>query len=196
MKNNKTNTKNSISNVVFIAFCIFLLFMCYFVPNVWISISIVEHTSMNDTLVDGDMLITDKLAKANSGDVIVFKYDENNSYIKRVIAVGGELVFNDVDGNVWVDKKDGNGAQMLVENYVKNDAEHGTRTYKNYFGSDYLFSYEVPEGQLFVLGDNRVVSIDSRDFGCILESQVTGVVHQFLIKSKKVTNFLFSSKQT
>ena len=195
MQKNKRNNKKTIENAIFIIIFALLIFLCYFIPCKWISISIVNQSSMCDTLYEGDVLITDRLATPNKGDVVVFKYDENNDYIKRIIAVGGETVYNDSEGNVWIDKNDGSEPSIILEDYVKVDVQYGTKTYKNYLTSNRLFRFDVPSDCFFVMGDNRVISKDSRDFGCIKSSQVTGVVHQFWIDAKKVTTFMFAFRR-
>ena len=196
MQKVKNSGKKLIGNVIFTVFLVMLLFLSYFIPAKWISISIVNQSSMSDTLIEGDALVTDRLATAKKGDVIVFKYDENNDFIKRIIAVEGETVYNDVYGNLWINKNDGSEPYMIVEDYVKNDVQYGTKTYLNYVSdNNKTFRFDVPKDCFFVLGDNRVVSKDSRDFGCIQKSQVKGVVHEFWIKAKNVTNFIFSYRR-
>ena len=129
--------------------------------------TIVRGPSMDDTLHDGNYLILNKLAYRSEspkyGDIVVFPSDadggEEKLFIKRVIGVGGDEVT--VDGKtVYV-----NGKQ-LDEPYVQKDTE-GTGASK---------SWTVPEGKVFVMGDNRDVSLDSRRIGPIDEEIIIGKV--------------------
>ncbi len=150
----------------------------------------VNMSSMRDTLTPGDKLIMNKLSYVASepekGDIIIFLKDEpvngvigrayiyitdivkkfNNDYrsnrlIKRVIGVPGDEI-EIVDNVLYV-----NGEEYK-EDYVKIDPRIGTP----YNGE--MEKITVPEGKLFVLGDNRGESSDSRDFGVIDASWVEG----------------------
>ena len=124
--------------------------------------TIVHDVSMQPTLYEGDNLIVEKISpkigKLKRGDIIVFYEPQGErQLIKRVIAVEGDTV--DIkDGKVFV-----NG-DVLEEGYIKGDftppGEYANLT--------------VGEDELFVLGDNRMNSRDSRNLGTIDISQVTG----------------------
>ena len=95
-----------------------------------------------------------------TGDVIAFYYN-NNILVKRVIAVTGDWVDIDEDGNVFV-----NG-EMLEEPYISEKA----------FGDcNITLPYQVPDEKVFVMGDHRATSIDSRNtaVGCIGSELVVG----------------------
>jgi signal peptidase I len=146
--------------------------------------------SMNDTLLEGDRVMVNKLAyrfgSPHRGDVIVFDNPQANNadgetllgalvrhvaeslglstpdtaLIKRVIAVGGETI-QMRDYQVYI-----NGV-ALDEAYVKLDGGCG--------GGDGNFGpFVVPQGEVFVMGDNRLCSTDSRVFGPIAESDIVG----------------------
>ena len=176
---------------IFVGFLVLVLAFFFFLTQFWVSISVVQMNSMANTLLPNDKLITDRLAKPQRGDIIVFKYDENTEYIKRVIAVENQTVYNDKRGDVFLEYVDKNGklvTERLNEDYVKDFSP----TYKNlcdfYIDAENsLFRVEVKKGELFVMGDNRLVSVDSRDFGCISIDQVSGVVHEFWVKNKEFT---------
>lgn len=147
---------------------------------------IVDQSSMENTLITGQQLFVDVVSyhfeEPKHGDIIIFFPDEEKGnlvdsfvrymdgykelftgkeyherYVKRVIGVAGDTV--DIqDGYVYVngDKKE--------EAYVKGITE--VRSFE--------LPYTVQEGELFVMGDNREVSMDSRAFGPISLKQVEG----------------------
>lgn len=117
-------------------------------------------TSMAPTLQDGDIVLTVKTSKFETGDVIAFYYN-NKILVKRVIAISGDWVNMDEDGDVTV-----NG-NMLYEPYIVD---------KSVGECNIDFPYQVPEERLFVMGDHRSVSIDSRSttIGCISQEQIVG----------------------
>ena len=128
----------------------------------------VEGSSMYPTLKNHERLIVDKLSyfvtNPKRGEIVVFRFpkDESRDFIKRVIAVGGDTI-EMKNGQVFV-----NG-QALKEDYI----------YKNDPKGKNISSYRktiVPEGTIFVLGDNRNNSEDSRfaDVGFVPHKLVKG----------------------
>jgi len=123
----------------------------------------VEGTSMLPMLEDQDRLFINKFAyrfgDIQRGDVVVFLYphDHTKSYIKRVIALPGDDLLID-HGQVWV-----NGV-AIKENYVPLKYEDD-RSQPEMI---------VPKGDYFVMGDHRVISSDSRDFGPVARSLIYG----------------------
>ena len=118
--------------------------------------------SMNGTLDSGDIVISIKSTHFETGDVIAFYYN-NNILVKRVIANPGDWVDIDKDGNVYVN------SVRLEEPYLEEKA----------FGETNIeLPYQVPEGKIFVMGDNRSVSIDSRNssIGCVADEQIVGKI--------------------
>ena len=118
--------------------------------------------SMNGTLDSGDVVVSIKTANLKTGDVIAFYYN-NNILVKRVIANPGDWVDIDKDGNVYVNNV------KLEEPYLQEKA---------YGETNIEFPYQVPDGKIFAMGDNRSVSIDSRNtsIGCIAEEQIVGKI--------------------
>ena len=107
-------------------------------------------TSMTPALQAGDVVVAVRPAGSlKRGDLIAF-YFNNKILIKRVIAKSGDWVDIDSDGNVYVNDK------MLREPYLsQNEKSLGTCTID--------LPYQVPDGRIFVMGDHRAVSLDSRD---------------------------------
>ena len=116
--------------------------------------------SMSGTLDRGDLIVAFKTNNFDTGDIVAFYYN-NNVLVKRVIAEEGDWVDMDSKGNVYVNQK------KLKEPYLKKKA---------YGETNITFTYQVPEGQLFVMGDNRKVSIDSRNtsIGTVSNEQIVG----------------------
>ena len=119
-------------------------------------------SSMNPTLSEGNIVVSLKGSSFKTGDVIAFYYN-NKVLVKRVIATTGDWVDIDEDGNVFV-----NNVQ-IDEPYLTDKA----------FGECNIdLPYQVPESRIFVMGDNRSVSVDSRNtaVGCVAEEQIVGKI--------------------
>lgn len=117
-------------------------------------------TSMSPTLTDGDIVLSLKTSDFEPGDVVAFYYN-NKILVKRVIAVSGDWVDITEEGDVYVNDK------LLYEPYLMDKA----------LGDCNIeFPYQVPEFRVFVMGDHRSISVDSRNtaVGCVAEEQVVG----------------------
>ncbi len=122
----------------------------------------INGDSMEETLYNGEMAIAVNNSRYEKGDVIAFKYN-NSVLVKRVIALAGDWVDIDKDGSVYVNDV------LLEEPYV----------YEMDLGKCNIgLPCQVPQGQIFVLGDHRTISIDSRNtaVGCVKEETVMGEV--------------------
>ena len=125
----------------------------------------VQGESMEPTLHDGDWLAVSVMSRAKKGDVVILTQPNSmdKPLVKRVIAKGGETV--DIDFLSHVLTVDGT---VLDEPYIAAVTEES---------GDVQFPLTVPQGQVFVLGDNRNNSLDSRFsvIGCIDENYILGV---------------------
>ena len=119
-------------------------------------------TSMSPTLDEGNFVVSVKSSRFETGDVVAFYYN-NKILVKRVIAHAGDWVDIDKDGTVYVNQV------KIDEPYVTEPA----------FGEcDIELPYQVPESRIFVMGDHRSVSVDSRSttVGCVAEEQIVGKI--------------------
>lgn len=128
----------------------------------------VSGSSMNPTLSNGDkMVVSDLFYTPKQGDIVIFRKDsyKEEALVKRVVAVEGQTVEIDFDkGIVYVD------GEALDEPYIA-ELTHNALDFKG--------AQTVPEGCVFVMGDNRNDSRDSRDsrIGMIDTRQITGKVY-------------------
>ncbi len=124
----------------------------------------IEAASMEPTLSEGDQVIVDKLSlrfdSPGRGDLIVFRLPGSDGLgVKRVVGVAGEEIATE-DGGLVVDHR------PVTEPYIDREGLRGS-----YFGP-----VIVPPGAVFVMGDNRRSSVDSRSFGAVPLDAVVGRV--------------------
>ena len=141
-------------------FLIILIVAVFCVFRFCIGIAVVSGDSMSPTLMDGDFVIYSRMhSEYHPGDIVSIRVASGDYYVKRVIAVGGDLV--DLrDGRLFV-----NGTELDEEwAYGETREESGA----------IIYPYIVREGNVFVVGDNRTVSLDSRAFGEVNLRQIRG----------------------
>lgn len=122
----------------------------------------VTGSSMTPTLKNDELILCVKSSNYNRGDIVAFYYN-NKILLKRVIGLPGETIDILEDGTVRIDGKD------LSEPYISQPALGE---------ADMIFPYHVPEGRIFVIGDNRPVSVDSRSttIGAVSTELIVGKV--------------------
>ncbi len=169
------------AGAIFTALIVVLLILTFFVRQVTVS-----GSSMTDTLQNTDrLLVTNFMYTPQNGDIIVISHGSryNDPIIKRVIAVSGQRLDINYDTNeVIVD------GVVQYEPYIKGN----TRQLSN---SVSLEDYNniIPEGYLFVMGDNREGSLDSRskDIGLIPVSNVIGKAQIFIYPFDKFSKTVY-----
>ncbi|NLP00399.1 MAG: signal peptidase I [Clostridiaceae bacterium] len=195
--------KKLIQEIIGLIVTIIVIFTIVFTLNLFVfTISRVNQVSMQNTLFEGDIVYYNRLASKqhhfNRGDLVLFLTDgrerhgildaisikltdlkdaftgrgkfTNKRYVKRIIGIPGDIIEIDDEGNVYV-----NG---VVENkpYVLGHTSKGNMEYP----------LKVPENKFFVLGDNREMSDDSRDFGCVSINSCEGKAVFILWPSSRV----------
>lgn len=132
------------------------------VATLWLPVLQIYGHSMAPTLSEGEIVVTVKNSDFKPGDVVAFYYN-NKILVKRVIGTPGDWIEIDEEGRVRVNQI------LLEEPYVQEYA----------LGEcDIEMPYQVPDGRIFVMGDNRATSVDSRSttVGCISEEEIVGKI--------------------
>ena len=132
------------------------------VATLWLPVLQIFGSSMTPTLTDGEIVFSVKTADLEPGDIVAFYYN-NRILVKRVIAQQGDWVDIDEEGNVYVNE------ELLNEPYL---------TEKALGDCNIDLPYQVPDGRIFVIGDQRATSVDSRNtaVGCVAQEQIVGKI--------------------
>ncbi|OUK02767.1 signal peptidase I [Lactococcus petauri] len=142
-----------------------LMFFVVLGLSYFYSIGRVEGNSMNPTLNNRELIVTEKHPdKLKHSDIIVFEVPQlsNKEFVKRIIGLPGDTIYAS-QGNIYV-----NGEKVNNQYESQSTADF---TLKEISGRA-----TVPEDKLFVLGDNRSHSTDSRNFGFVEKTEVKGKV--------------------
>ena len=173
-------------NFFVVLFCVLLCFSIIR-TNLFMCVQ-VSGSSMSPTVYNGDYLLVTKNVNVERGDVVVFYSDRlDKLLIKRVIGLPGDTV-RTYNGDVYV-KKSGDTDYTKIND---DNAKYPHSTWKTSYstGTD-LDPVTVDDGKIFVLGDNRTDSLDSRILGAVPLKDVRGVVYDFVIDSRYVLQFLY-----
>lgn len=133
---------------------VFIIFRCV------IGFSFVKGDSMEPALRSGELVLYTRInPKYEKGDIVSVRIPSGEYYVKRIIAAAGDTI--DIrGGKVYVND------ELLDEPYIVSE------TYGQEGPVRYPFT--VGEGQIFVMGDNREISLDSRSFGVVGTRQIKG----------------------
>ena len=146
--------KDSFKAIVFII--VVLVLFIYVV-----SITQVVGNSMHPTLENGEVLVLNKfkykIFDVKRGDIVSLKYANTKYLIKRIIGLPGDTVYIK-DSKVYINN------EVYEEFYISKDLKY----------EDFNVQSTIPENMYFVLGDNRVDSIDSREIGLVSKSDIIG----------------------
>ena len=128
------------------------------VATLWLPVLQIYGSSMSPTLEEGDIVVSLKGSSVQQGDLIAF-YLGNKILIKRCIALPGQWVDIDEDGNVYID------GTRLDEPYLID---------RSLGDANITFPYQVPDHRYFCMGDHRSTSVDSRhtEVGCVSDEQI------------------------
>lgn len=137
----------------------------------------ISGTSMLNTLENGEyILLLRSSSSFNRGDIVVIsKSDENSptgktrNIVKRIIAVSGDVIKYELADNtnksevaIYIKKKGNDEFEKLEENYLPEPMRKDGRAFENFSPDDFEREYEISEGCVYALGDNRNISQDSR----------------------------------
>ncbi len=139
---------------------ILLLIVMFLALRLVIGISLVKGNSMEPTLHSGELVMYLRMNQDyQKGDVVSVRIPSGEYYVKRIIALEGDLI--DIkDGKVYL-----NG-ELLEEPYIQGQTlEQNAAVH---------YPFRLQKGQIFVMGDNREVSMDSRHFGVVGRGQIKG----------------------
>jgi signal peptidase I len=180
MTKKKSETFEWVKSIMFAIVLVVIVRTLFFTPIV------VDGESMNPTLHDKDRMIVTKVGEPKRFDIVVFHAPDGRDYIKRVIGLPGDRIEykNDV---LYINGKAYN--EPYLEKYKKRLNE-GTLTYSFTLNETAVGSDTVPKDSLFVMGDNRRHSRDSRDIGAIPMEKVIGTTNVvfYPIKEVKIVN--------
>ncbi len=137
-----------------------ILLSIYLLLGKVLAISVIRGDSMEPLLHNGDIALFSRIGDCKSGDVVILRVDKMDC-VKRVIGRENDVIMiNDSTGEVFI-----NGMQ---EEYSTQD------TYQRRNGI--AFPITVPDGSVFVLGDNRTISRDSREYGSVDSAHLIGTL--------------------
>ena len=171
----------SVLDLILIA-VIVILIANILVQTYWLSPVKVDGESMLQTLHNEDWLLMDKLKKPERGDVVVFRYSKDVNYIKRIIGLPGDTVYS-VDGVLYILEKGESEGYAFEDSHAYYMQGKPQGIYQDLSKTDIFV--KVGEGEIYVLGDNRWGSRDSREIGNVKIKNIIGIVPQWAIERKE-----------
>ena len=131
----------------------------------------IDGHSMNPTLYESNYVISSNYKELERGDIIMF-YQGDQKFIKRILGLPGDTVEMTQDCKIYI-----NG-ERVKENYIE--------CYPYAFNNEQQYPLTVPEGEYFILGDNRNDSLDSRvmSIGTIEENRIIGEINLVIFPFK------------
>lgn len=145
--------------IILIGAVLFLIFRYIY------GIAPVNGEGMYPSLRDGDVGIFFRLDRDFIvKDIVTFKIDRQR-YFARIVAVGGDVVDISEDGELIINQNT-QQAEIFYPTFI--------------LGEQVKFPYTVPEKSVFVLGDQRTNTVDSREFGAVLENRIEGKLISFI----------------
>ena len=132
------------------------------VATLWLPVLQIYGSSMTPTLQDGEIIFSVKTSEFEPVEIVAFYYN-NKILVKRVICGPGDWIDIDEDGTVYVNEV------RLEEPYL---------TEKALGDCNIDLPFQVPDGKVFVMGDHRSTSVDSRNtaVGCVAQEQIVGKI--------------------
>lgn len=158
-----------------IAVIVLVVLVGFAIKSLLFSNYVVDGKSMEPTLEDGNLMMVNKvvyeLTDVHRFDIIVFHANEQEDYVKRVIGLPGDEIEYRND-RLYI-----NG-QYIEEDFLDSYKEknHQGRYTEDFTLQELTGNKRVPAGNYFVMGDNRIDSLDSRSFGFINTDAIVGKV--------------------
>ncbi|MBD5395568.1 MAG: signal peptidase I [Lachnospiraceae bacterium] len=140
-----------------------LLIVLLFIFHSVIGFSFIKGYSMQPTLMEGDLVLYIRFNLSyQRGDIVSVKIPSGEYYVKRIIAMEGDTV-DLKDGKVYVND------ELISEPYLNVQLTEPD-------GGIVRYPYTLQKGQVFIMGDNRSESMDSRNFGAVGKRQIKGKI--------------------
>lgn len=163
--------KKYLNHFIFLVKLFFPALLILFILRGFLLIPVrVDGNSMSKTLVQGDMVLIEKISPIRRFDVIIFKLPNQSIYIKRIIGLPGDTIYYKHD-QLYVND------HAVKETFLFNNKceDHALIPYTtNFTLKDLTNRTTIPKKSYFVLGDNRRMSKDSRSFGTIKSKYIIG----------------------
>lgn len=159
---------------------VFVVLICYFIAvisnAIFLEHIVVSGSSMESSLSDGEFGLADKqfykISKLDRFDIVVVK-NNNEKIVKRVIGLPNEKI-EYIDGKLFIND------EIVNEDFIDNQAKLDTNR------NGIKISLTLKEDEYFVLGDNRLNSLDSRNFGPVKEDMITSRVFMIYGRCKNL----------